>query len=129
MPIRRSANLVLLFLVVVGFIIGSLIVVSMLGAFLLPLTFVFVFLLIIYFTGGTGFSGPQIILGIIVLFMFGYGAHLFLGSTINLSTIKLSTVGYSISDSEFNTVLGFIAIITVVALAFAGLFVSAQKRR
>lgn len=137
--IRRSANLVLLFMVAIGALGAMLIVVGLLGAFLLPLTFVFFWLLIVYAIGDR-MSGVVALGGIIVLFLFGYSAHLFLGSIIGydfvessyvsgLATVKLATVGYSISDSTFSTVLGFGAILIVVLLAFGGLFLQAKRRR
>jgi len=139
MPIRRSANLVLLFLFAIALIAGVFVVVGLLGAFLLPLLFVFVFLMVIYFMPNANWSGLTVIGGIIVMFLFGYGAHLFLGSVIGfdpaqvgyqstLATVKLGTVGYSVDDATFSALLGFVVIIAIVILAFAGLFFPQMKR-
>lgn len=127
--VRRSANLILLFLVVVGFITAMLIAVSLLGIFLLPLTLVFLFLIAVYFTGGQGMSGMTIIAGIVIMFMLGLGLHYITASTLNLSTIKMATVGFSIDDSTFSAILSIGVLVVVVLFAFAGLYAQAAKRR
>ena len=138
--VRMATSLVLLLFVAISAIAGLLVVVGMLGAFLLPLTLIFLFLLAVYFTGGAGMSGVTIIGGIVVLFLFGYGMHLFLGSTIGydpiqssyisgLTAIRLSPLGFNLNDSEFSALLGFVAILAVIAFAFAGLFFQMRARK
>jgi len=138
--IRRSANLVLLFLVIILALGGMLIAASLLGPFLLAFALVFMFLAAVYFTGGLGMTGWQIIAGILIFFAVGFGIHTVMGSVIGydpvqtgytstLATVKLGTVGYSLSDSDFSMWLGFGAIFAVVLLAFVGLFYSQMHRR
>jgi len=138
--IRRSANLLLLLVVTVLALGGMLIVVGLLGAFLLPLTFVFFWLVIIYFIGADRISGVLALGGLIVVFLFGYGVHVFLGSTLGydpaqagytagLTAVRLSPLGFNLSDSEFSTLLGFIVIFAVIVFAFAGLLMQMKARR
>jgi hypothetical protein len=119
---------------------GILIAASMLGAFLLPLVLVGLFLLAVFFTKGLNMSGWQILIAIPLLFMFGYGVHLFLGSTIGydpvdigymtgLSVLKLSTVGPDWSDSTYNMILGFSVIFALVIVAILGMFRSQMRRK
>lgn len=138
--IRAAANFIIISITLIVVLAGMLIAANMLGAFLLPLVLVGLFLLAVYFTGGFGMTGWQIIIGIIIMFAFGYGAHAFLGSTIGydpletgyatgLSAIKLSTSEFGLTDATFSAVLGFIVIIIVVVFAMVGLAMQARKGR
>jgi hypothetical protein len=123
-----------------GFIAGFFVLISMLGSFLLPLTMVFIFLLAIYFTQGAGMSGWQILLGIPILFVFGYGVHAYLGSVMGYDPIqssyisglaawRLSAVGFSMNDQQFSTILGFGLITAIILFAMMGLFVQMRTKR
>lgn len=136
--IRAAANFIILLVAGVVILGSMLIVAGMLGHFLLGFALMLVFALIMYFTQGAGISGPWILLTLLVLFGVGYGAQNFMASTIGydpgqamyisgMSAIKLGTVGYTMSDSEFSMISGFAVIVFIVVLAMVGMFYSQAK--
>jgi hypothetical protein len=133
---RDMANAAILFLTMIGIIVGALIVVGFLGPFLLAFALAALVLIAVAFTRGYGFSGATILIGILVMFGLGFVVQNFLLTTIGYnmavvyqSSISLSGLSLGLSDANFSAVLGFIVIIAVVALAFAGLFMSPRRRR
>jgi len=133
------ASLILVALTTVGVLAGTFIVVGWLGAFLLPIVLIILFLLMLLATGGANMPPWLILVAIPFLFLFGYGAHLVLGSTIGdpfqmgyastMSAIKLSSIaGYGVSDSAWNMIFGIIALGAVVLLAFVGILAQGKRR-
>ena len=132
--VRRSANLVILFLFSIFALAAIVIVVGFLGPLLLAFALVTLFLIGLYLSGG-GFRAWELIAGIFAFFFAGYFVQNFvLASTVNLATmyqssIALSSVSLGISDATYSLILGFVVLLVVVALAVFGLFVSARKHR
>jgi len=138
--VRHAANLMLLLIFGIVVLGGMLIVAGMLGFWLLPLTFVFIFMLAVYFTGGQGMTGTMIIGGIMVLFLFGLGLKLVLGSVIGfdpfeqsyistLASVKLATVGGTVSDGLFSQILGIMALVVILIITALGFLVQTRRRR
>jgi hypothetical protein len=126
------SNFALVFIVIIGVIIGAFVVVGLLGRFLLGFGLALLFLIAVAATRGYGMSGTSIIAGLLIFFVLGTGLQFVTGSTIQTtyeSAIALDSVSLGVSDSTFSAFLGFGAIIVVVALAMLGLFMSARRRR
>jgi hypothetical protein len=141
MPMRRAANFILLSIAGIVVLAAMLIVAGMLGRFLLGITLVLIFAVVVYAGQGLGISGPWVLLTMVVLFLMGYGAQNYMMSTImgfdpisagyttGMTAIKLDTVGFGWSDSTFSMVLGFIVIVVIVILAMAGMLAQARRKR
>lgn len=130
---RHASNLILLMLFALGALAAMFILVGLLGAFLLPLTLVFIFLLAVYFAP-QGFSGPVIIGGIVLMFIFGFVANAVLASTVNLqsvyqSAIQLDSISLGMSDTELSSILGVAVLVIVISFAFLSIWMSAKRSR
>jgi hypothetical protein len=132
---RDMANAAIVFLTIIGVIVGALIITSFLGPFLLGFALAALVLIAVAFTRGYGFSGATILIGILVMFGLGFVVQNFLLTTIGYnmaavyqSSISLSGLSLGISDAAFSALLGGIVIVAIVVLAFIGLLFQAKRR-
>ena len=140
MPIRRAANFILLFIAGIVVLSAMLVVAGMLGRFLLGITLVLLFAIIVYAGQGLGISGPWVLLTMVVLFLLGFGAQNYMmtsimgfdpiqtGYTTGMTAIKLDTLGYQVSDSTFSMILGFSVIIILVVAAMLGVVMQTRRK-